>query len=409
MSDDRTFVVIGAGQAGGWCARTLRDQGFEGRVVLIGDEAYAPYERPPLSKEALTGAAGIEQAYLWPPESWDEINVELRLGCAVTEIDAAGHAVVLDGGERLPFDRLMIATGSRPRLPPVPGVDLPGIHVIRAMPDTEAIRAAIAPGKTAVVIGGGWIGLEAAAAFRKLGMEAVVAEAAERLCGRAVTPAISDYLLTLHHQHGVDIRLGCGVAGFEGDGKLERVTLADGSTVETPVAVIGIGIVPNVELAQAAGIACENGIVVDAQCRTSAPDIFACGEVTNQPALGGGRVRLESWENAQNQGIAGAKAMLDAGEDYGEIPWFWSDQYDVNLQLVGLPAGWDAEATRGSAEEGAFITFYLKGGSIEGAVAVNKGGDLRFARRLMNAGVEVTPEELSDPTVKLQALLKKKK
>jgi 3-phenylpropionate/trans-cinnamate dioxygenase ferredoxin reductase subunit len=407
MSDTRCFVVLGAGQAGGWCARTLRDQGFEGRIVLVGDEAYAPYERPPLSKEALTGDAPVENAYLWPPESWNDINVELRLGCRAEALDTAAHTVALAGGETLAYDRLMIATGSRPRLPSVPGVDLPGIHVIRAIPDTEALRAAVAPGKTAVVIGGGWIGLEAAAAFRKLGMEVVVAEAAERLCGRAVTPAISDYLLNLHRGHGVDIRLNCGVAGFEGDGRLERVALSDGSTVEAAVAVIGIGIVPNVELAAEAGITVENGIVVDDLCRTSAADVFGCGEVTNQPALGGGRVRLESWENAQNQGIAGAKSMLDAGAPFGEIPWFWSDQFDANLQLVGLPAGWDEEATRGSMADGAFITFYLKGGRIDGAVAVNKGGDLRFARRLMNAGVTVTAAELADPSVKLQALLKR--
>jgi 3-phenylpropionate/trans-cinnamate dioxygenase ferredoxin reductase subunit len=402
VTDSRTFLVVGAGQAGGWCARTLRSEGFEGRVVLIGEEAYAPYERPPLSKQALTGEATVESAYLWPPGSWDEIGVELRLGWRVESIAPDRHTATISGGETIAWDRLMIATGSRPRMLEAPGAELAGIHTIRTIPDTEAIRAQVAPGRTAVVVGGGWIGLEAAAAFRKLGMEVVVVEAADRLCSRAATPAISDYLLKLHRDHGVDIRLDCVVGRFDGDGALERVLLGDGSAVDAAIAVVGIGIVPNVELAEAAGIETADGIRVDAFCRTSAPDIFACGEVTDQPVWG----RLESWENAQNQGIAGARAMLDVGAAYGEAPWFWSDQYDANLQIVGIAREWEEEATRGSAADGAFITFYLTGGKIVGAVAVNNGRDLRFARRLMQTGATVTAAELSDPNVKLQALLK---
>ena len=403
MTDSRTFLVVGAGQAGGWCARTLRSEGFEGRIVLIGEEAYAPYERPPLSKQALTGEATVESAYLWPPGSWEEIGVELRLGCRVESIAPDEHTATISGGETMAWDRLMIATGSRPRMLEVPGAELAGVHTIRTIPDTEAIRAEIAPGRTAVVVGGGWIGLEAAAAFRKLGMEVVVVEAADRLCSRAATPATSEYLLKLHRDHGVDIRLDCVVGRFDGDGALERVLLGDESAVDAAIAVVGIGIVPNVELAEAAGIETANGIRVDAFCRTSAPDVFACGEVTDQPVWG----RLESWENAQNQGIAGAKSMLDSGEAYSETPWFWSDQYDTNLQIVGTAREWEEEATRGSAADGSFITFYLTGGKIVGAVAVNQGRDIRFARRLMQAGASVTAAELADPSVKLQALLKR--
>jgi 3-phenylpropionate/trans-cinnamate dioxygenase ferredoxin reductase component len=408
MTDARSFVVVGAGQAGGWCARTLRDRGFEGRVVLVGDEDYAPYERPPLSKEALTGEAGLESAYLWPPASWQELNVELKLGCRADAIDPEAHTVSLAGGEVLRYDRLMLATGSRPRQLDAPGADLPGIHLIRTMHDASAIRAEVKPGETAVVIGGGWIGLEAAAALTKLGMTVVVAEAASRLCGRAVTPAISDWLLDFHRGKGVDVRLNCSAARFEGGDVLERVVLGDGSVVDARLCIVGIGILPNVELAEAAGIRVDNGIVVDELCHTSAADVFACGEVTKHPnALLGRQVRLESWENAQNQGICGAKAMLGTAEPYNEVPWFWSDQFDANLQLVGLPLDWDEEATRGDPAEGAFITFYLKDGRIEGAVAVNQGRDLRFARRLMQAGVTVTAAELKDPSVKLQALLKR--
>ena len=408
MTESRIFVVVGAGQAGGWCARTLRDSGFEGRVVLVGDEDYAPYERPPLSKEALTGDAPIESAYLWPPASWAEIGVELLLGRRAERIEPDEHRLVLAGGEALAYDRLMIATGSRPRRLAVPGADLPGIHMIRTMHDTEAIRADVGPGDTAVVVGGGWIGLEAAAALVKLGMTVVVAEAAGRLCGRAVTPAISDWLLGFHRAKGIDVRLSCAAERFEGDDRLERVALTDGSVVDARLCVVGIGILPNVELAADAGIATENGITVDDRCRTSAADVFACGEVTSHPnALLGRRLRLESWENAQNQGICGGKAMLDQAEPYNEVPWFWSDQFDANLQLVGVPEDWDEEATRGDPAEGTFITFYLKGGRIEGAVAVNQGRDIRVARRLMQAGATVTAAELADPSVKLQALLKR--
>jgi len=408
MSDSRTFVVIGAGQAGGWGARTLRDSGFEGRIVLVGEEPHLPYERPPLSKSALLGESGLEDAFFWPQEEYDKLEIELRLGVAATAIDRAAHRVALSDGGTLAYDRLLLATGARPRPLPVPGADLGGIHYLRDIADTLAIRGDMEGAGAALVVGGGWIGLEVAAALRKQNRPVIVVEAADRLCGRAVTPAFSDWLLELHRDHGVDVRLNTGVERFEGDGRLARAVLTDGETADCTLAVIGIGVVPNSELAAAAGLAVDNGVVVDDRGRTSDPDIFAAGDLTNHPnALLNRRVRLESWENAQNQAIAAAKAMLDAGEPYAEIPWFWSDQYDVNLQLVGLPDAWDSEVTRGDPAEGVFVTFYLKGGRIDGAVAVNNGRDLRFARRLMQRGTQVSPEELADPAVKMQALLKR--
>ena len=407
MASNRTFAIIGAGQSGGWTAKTLRDEGFDGRIVLIGEEEFPPYERPPLSKAILLGEAAADSASLWPPESYDEWDVELRLGTRVERIAPDEHALFHGGGERLEFDRLMVATGGRARTLPVPGADLAGIHTLRAIPDTLAIRDAIAPDARVLVVGGGWIGLEVAAAARRLGAEVIVAEMLDRLCARALTPEFASHVLDLHRGHGVDVRLGTAVERFEGDGRLERAVLSDGTAVAATLAVVGIGMVPNVDLAEDAGLAVANGIVVDEFGRTSHPDIFAAGDVTNHPnAALGRRIRLESWENAQNQAIAAARAMLDKGEPYGGVPWFWSDQYDVNIQLVGLPENWDETVTRGDPAAGQFITFYLKGGKIDGAAAMNNGRDVRFARRLMQAEKIVDPARLADPSVKLQALLK---
>jgi 3-phenylpropionate/trans-cinnamate dioxygenase ferredoxin reductase subunit len=407
MSGPRTIAIIGAGQAGGWAAKTLRDEGFAGHIALLGDEAHPPYERPPLSKAALLGAWPVEKCYLWPAESWREWDVDLRLRCHALRILRDRRLVEVEDGEPVAYDRLLIATGTRPRPLTAPGAELDGVLYLRYIPDMLAIRAHMDAGGRALVVGGGWIGLEVAAALRTLGHAVTVVEAADRLCGRAVTPAISDWLLALHRARGVDVRLGCSLNRFEGAQRLERAVLDDGSTIDVSLAVIGIGIVPNVEIAAEAGLAVDNGIVVDELCRTSDPDIFAAGDVTNHPSpLLGRRLRLESWENAQNQAIAAAKSMLDRGSPYAEVPWFWSDQYDANLQIAGIPLDWDAEVTRGDPAAGPFITFYLKGGRMEGAVAVDQGRELRFARRLIRMGRDVSPAALADPAVKLQALLK---
>ena len=407
MADDRTFVIIGGGQSGGWTAKTLRGEGFEGRILLIADEPYIPHERPPLSKQVLLGEQPPESTYLWPAESYDESNIELRLGVQATRISPAEHTIEIDGGETIPYDRLMIATGARVRRLPVTGAELAGVHYLRGIRDTEAIRADLAANARVLVVGGGWIGLEVASAARRLGGQVTVVEALSQLCGRALTPDLADWVLALHRGHGVDVRLETSVEHFEGDGRIARAVLSDGSSIEADLAVIGIGVVPNVEIAAEAGLAVDNGIVVDELGHTSDPDIFAAGDVTNHPnALLGRRIRLESWENAQNQAIATAKAMIGTGTAYAEIPWFWSDQYDVNIQLIGLPEGWSETVTRGDRDAGQFIVFYLKDGQIDGAAAINSPRDIRFARRLMAAGKVVDPTQLADPDVKLQALLK---
>lgn len=404
---DQTFAIIGTGQAGGWTAKTLRDEGFDGRVVLIGEENYPPYERPPLSKEVLLGDAAPESTYLWPEGTLEGQDIEFKLGTRVSRIDRSSKTLEFDGGETLGYDRLMIATGTRVRRLDIPGADLGGVHYLRAIPETLAIRKDIAAGGRVMVVGGGWIGLEVAAAARKQGAEVTVIEAADRLCGRALTPDLSEYLLQAHLGHGVDIRCNTGIERLEGDGRVSRAVLGDGTALDIGTCVIGIGILPNDELASAAGLDVDNGIVVDEFCRSSDPDIFSAGDVTNHPnPLLGRRIRLESWENAQNQAICAAKSMLDNGAPYSEIPWFWSDQYDMNIQLVGLPVGWDETVTRGDPASGAFMVFYLKDGKIDGASAINNGRDIRMAKRMMAGGIAPSPADLADESIKLQKLLK---
>jgi len=407
VSDDRTFIIIGASQAGGWTAKTLRNEGFEGTVIMIGEEPYLPYERPPLSKDALLGETDVESTYFWPPETYEEDRIDVRLNTRVTAIDREAKTVTLDNGETLTWDKLAITTGARVRPLPIDGADLSGVHYLRNMDDTLAIREDAVKGGTAVIIGGGWIGLECAATLGKLGCKPVVVEFADRLCGRAVTPDISDWMLEFHRAKGVDVRLNTGVEKLEGDGAVSRAILSDGSAIDCSIVVIGIGVLPNVELAEEAGLEVDNGIVVDEFCRTSDPDIFSAGDVTNHPnGLLGRRIRLESWENAMNQGINAGKSMLDAGAPYSEIPWFWSDQFDANIQMIGLPEEWDETATRGDKSANEFVEFYLKDGVIVGAISVNSTRDLRFGKRLMQAGKQVTAADLANTDIKMQALLK---
>ncbi|NKB20841.1 MAG: NAD(P)-binding protein [Alphaproteobacteria bacterium] len=408
MSDDRTFVIIGASQAGGWVAQTLRNEGFEGKVILIGEEPYLPYERPPLSKAALLGEVTVDSTYFWQADALKEADIEVRLNTRVTAIDRDAKEIETDGGERITYDKLAITTGARVRKLPIEGADLPGVFYLRTMEDTLAIREAVKDGTTAMIVGGGWIGLECAATLTKLGCKSIVVEAADRLCGRAVTPEISDWMLNFHTGHDVDVRLSTGIEKFEGDGKLERAVLPGGDSIDCSIAVVGIGVIPNVELAQDAGLDIDNGIVVDERACTSDPVIVAAGDVTNHPNdLLGRRIRLESYENAQNQGITAGKAMLGTAEPYSEIPWFWSDQFDANLQMIGLPQDWDETATRGDVAANEFVTFYLKDGVIDGAISVNNPRDLRVGKRLMQGKKPVSAAELEDPETKMQALLKR--
>ena len=407
MTDDRTFVIVGASQAGGWVANTLRSEGFEGKIILIGEEAHIPYERPPLSKEALLGDVTVDSTHFWKKQTLEESKIELRLGTRVTSINRKTRKVITENGEEIPFDKLAITTGARVRKLSIEGSQLPGVSYLRTIDDTLEIKNQITKGTNALIIGGGWIGLECAATLTKLGCNSIVVEAADRLCGRAVTPEISNWMLDYHSKNGVDIHLNTGIDIFQGKEKLESAVLSNGEKVDCTVAVVGIGVIPNSELAADAGLDVDNGIVVNEQTQTSDPDIYAAGDVANHPnAILSRRIRLESYENAQNQGIAAGKAMLGNSEPYSEIPWFWSDQFDANIQMIGIPENWDTTATRGKPENNEFVTFYLKNGVIDGAISINNPRDLRFGKRLMQEKKQVSVEDLSNMGIKLQALLR---
>ncbi len=401
-----TIVIIGAGQAGGWAAQTLRKEGFAGKVVLIGDESHPPHERPPLSKAVLAGEVAPETTHLFKPGVLEELRLEWRRGERGAAIDREAKRVVLGHGELIAYDRLILCTGGRARWPSVPGADLPGVFALRTIEDALAIGRALEPGKRLVVVGGGWIGLEVAATARKKGVFVTVVEARPRLCERTVPSQVSEYLLALHRKNDAQVILGCGIVGFAREpGKPLSVQLDDGRALEADIAVVGVGLVANDELARAAGLACENGVLVDDQCRTSDPDILAAGDVAIAPNRWiGQRIRLESWQNAQEQAIVAAKVALGRDVRYDPLPWFWSDQYDMNLQIYGLPAPSQRAVVRGEMGSGSFVVFYLDGERVKAAVAANATRDLRFARRLIENETAVGPEKLADTSVPLSKL-----
>ncbi len=407
MSEDRTFIIIGASQAGGWIAKTLRTEGFEGKVILLGEEPFFPYERPPLSKGALLGDVDVDSTYFWAPESYEAEDIDVRLNTRVVGISRDAKTVTLANGEILSWDKLAITTGARVRPIEIEGSELNGVHYLRTIEDTLAIQKDIQRESNALIVGGGWIGLECAATLKKLGCNPIVVEFADRLCGRAVTPQISEWLLDFHRSRGVDIRLRTGVEKFHGKDRVLSAKLSNGDEVNCSLVVIGVGVIPNVELANQANLQVDNGICVDEMCQTSDPDIFSAGDVANHPnSYLNRRIRLESWENAMNQGISAAKSMLGKQIRYSEIPWFWSDQFDANIQMIGIPLEWDTTATRGNMEANEFVQFYLKDGLIVGAISVNSTRDLRLGKRLMQAGKQVTGKDLENVNLKLQTLLK---
>ncbi|MSO94037.1 MAG: hypothetical protein EXQ86_11645 [Rhodospirillales bacterium] len=403
MASDPNFVIIGAGQAGGWAAATLRAEGFAGRVVIIGAESYPPHERPPLSKGVLAGDAGIEKTFLRPSAFYGEKNIELKLGASVEGIDCKNQRLRLAGGEAVPYDSLLLATGARVRRLPVPGSDLAGVHYLRTIDDMLAIRPRLEPGCRVAVVGGGYIGLEVAATARKKGCDVTVLEMQDVAMPRVVAPEIGKFYVDVHRSRGVDVRLGVRVVRLEGKERVERVVASGETTIDADLVVIGVGILADADLAATAGLAVENGIVVDEFTRTSDPHIFAAGDVANawNPALGR-RVRLESWQNAQNQAIAAAKTMAGKPVPYGEIPWFWSDQYDLNLQMVGMPETWDALIVRGAMGQGPFTAFYMKDGVVVGANAVNNARDIRFARKWIAEKRRVDADKLADAAIPLK-------
>jgi 3-phenylpropionate/trans-cinnamate dioxygenase ferredoxin reductase subunit len=399
------IVIIGAGQAGTQAVATLRAEGFDGTLTLVGDEPFAPYQRPPLSKAYLSGAMERERLFLKPDAFYRGASCELRTGVTALEIDRAARHVGLGDGSSLPYDKLLLATGSRVRRCTIPGNDLPDISYLRGIADVDAMRPHFAAGARLAVVGGGYIGLEVAAVARKLGLEVTVFEALDRVMARAVSKPLSDFYERVHRDAGVRFHLNTPVEVFEGAGKLEAVR-AGGKRYATDFALVGIGILPNVELAQAAGLSCNDGIVVDQHCGcTSDAAIFAAGDCTQHTSRDGKSVRLECVQNAIDQAKHAALAMVGKPVPYREVPWFWSDQYDLKLQIAGLAWPGDRLVMRGDPAARKFAAFHLRNGAVAAVEAVNAAPEYMTGRKLIAEGTEVSPERLADTAVPMKNIV----
>jgi 3-phenylpropionate/trans-cinnamate dioxygenase ferredoxin reductase subunit len=407
MGEDRTFLVVGAGLAGARAVEALRERGFGGRLVLVGDEPHLPYDRPPLSKGYLKTGEGLKEAFLHPQDWYAARDVELRLGAAVTAIDRAAREVVIDGGERLGYERLLLATGSSPRRLRIPGADRPGVLYLRTIEDSDRLREAFRPGARVVFVGAGWIGLEAASAAREAGADVTVLEALDRPLGQVLPPELSEVFARLHREHGVDLRTGAQVAAVEAEGdRLTCVRLHDGELVPAEVVVLGVGAVPNTALAEEAGLEVDDGILVDEQCRTSDPDVFAAGDVASQahPFLGT-RVRVEHWANALNQPAAAAGAMLGGDDVYDELPFFYTDQYDLGMEYTGRGSPGDEVVVRGDLAAREFIACWLDaGGRLTAGMNVNVWDITEDLKALIRSRAVVDRARLADPDTPLADL-----
>lgn len=399
------FVVIGAGQAGASLVAKLRSSGFEGEITLIGEEAVPPYQRPPLSKAYLLGDMALERLFLRPESFYAEQAITLRTGAQVDKIDAAAREVHV-GGEVISYDALALTTGSAARrLPAAIGGDLAGVYTVRTLGDVDAMAPEFAEGKRAVIVGGGYIGLEAAAVARKLGVEVTLIEAAERILQRVAAPQTSDYFRALHQRHGVVIREGVGLAELTGETRVTGALLADGTQLEADFVIVGVGISPNDALAREASLLVDNGIVVDANGRTSDPHIWAAGDCAIFELRGAQR-RLESVQNAIDQAEVVAENMMGAGKTYEPKPWFWSDQYDVKLQIAGLNVGYDSVVARGDPNGDAVSFWYYEGDTLRAVDAMNDARNYMIGKRLIEAGKSPLPDVIANPDTDMKALLK---
>jgi 3-phenylpropionate/trans-cinnamate dioxygenase ferredoxin reductase component len=401
-----TFVIVGASLAGGGAAATLRQEDFDGRVVLIGAEPQPPYERPPLSKDYLRGESSFEQTLVQSSDFYGENGIETRFGVRASRVDPAKKVIELDGEEGVAYDKLLVATGGRNRRFPVPGLDLEGVYDLRTMADCERIRAEIGPGRKAVVVGMGFIGSEVAASLRQSGVNVVVVDRNKVPLRRVLGEEVGRVIEGIHRDHEATLIFEDTVAAFEGADRVERVVTQGGRRIECDFVVVGLGVEPVTELLADTGAEIDNGIAVDEFCRTGVEGIYAAGDVANHyhPVFEQ-RIRVEHWQNALNQGPAAARNTLGKDEPYDDIPWFWSDQYDFNLQYTGFHTEWDELIVRGSMEERNFVAFYRKDERVLAAVAVNRGKDLRRSMRLIKAQRPGDATKLQDPDVDLRALV----
>ncbi|KQP45635.1 pyridine nucleotide-disulfide oxidoreductase [Pseudorhodoferax sp. Leaf274] len=413
MSSNGPLVIVGAGHAGAELALSARQQGWAGTITLVGEEVHLPYQRPPLSKAYLSGSADGAALELRSPEAFDKAGVTLKTGTRVLRIDRAARQLLLADGSHLAYAKLALCLGGRPRplTAPglVPGSTPPNLHCLRTRGDADGLRAQLAPGRRLVVVGGGYVGLEVAASARKLGASVVVVEGQPRVLARVTGPALSAFYEEVHRAAGVDLRTGVTVNRAEcapGSGAIEALVCSDGSVLHADLVLAGIGMLPNVELAAAAGLAVADGIVVDAFGCSSDPDIHAAGDCTNLPsALYGRRLRLESVPNALEQARAVAAALCGKPKAYDPVPWFWSDQYELKLQMVGLSHGEDQCVLRGAPGTRSFIAFYLRAGRVVAAEAVNRPQDFMVAKRLVAASAPALPQVLADESQPLKGLL----
>ncbi len=400
-------LIIGAGHAGGSAAALLRQYGFEGEIVLAGEEAAAPYQRPPLSKAWLKGEAGLEDLLLRPESFYVEQKIDLRTGVTATAIDVAARTVTFADGALEAYDILILATGSTARRLAIPGADRSDLLELRTLEHAERLKSVLAPGKRLAVVGGGYVGLEAAASARALGAEAVVIERMDRVLARVASETLSAFFTDYHRARGVEILTGAEVSGFEGGGvRPEGVRLADGTLIAADAVLVGVGALAREALARTAGLPCENGVVVDENARTADPSIYAIGDVTHRPIpVHGGRMhRLESVPNSLEQAKQAAAAIVGRAPPAAEVPWFWSDQYDVKLQIAGLPFDADHQVVRGDPASGAFAVFHLNGDRIVCVEAVNAPADFMGGRLLIGKATPVDPVLLADPSVSMKSV-----
>ena len=405
MAAEQTFVIVGGGMAGAKAAETLREEGFDGRIVLIGAESLRPYERPPLSKDYLRGETEQEKVHVHSEAYYGEHDIDLRLGREVSRLDTGSREVTLDDGETLRYDRLLLATGAEPRRLPIPGADLDGVLYLRTVPDSDRIRERLDRGGSLVVVGAGWIGAEVAASARQRGMEVTIVEPMSVPLERVLGPEMGAFYRDVHADQGVQLLLGTGVEAFEGGTAVERVRTNDGQTLDCDAVVVGVGVKPRTALAEAAGLAMGDGVLADELLQTSAEGVFAAGDVVSaQHPFYGQRIRVEHWANALEQGPAAARNMLGAGAPYDKLPYFFSDQYDVGMEYAGYATSWDRVVVRGDLAGREFIAFWLAGDRVLAGMNVNVWDVTDTIQRLIRERVAIDDRRLADPDVPLDEL-----
>jgi len=401
----KTIAIVGAGHAAGQAVATLKQKKFDGHIILIGDEPYLPYQRPPLSKKFLAGEMPAERLYVKPAAFYEDPQIDLRLNTRVDSIDRSARRLTTANNDEIAYDKLILALGSRVRKVAVEGSELDGIHYLRSIADVDDIRAAVSTGSRVVIVGAGYIGLEVAAVCRQLGLDVTVIEMADRVMSRVVSPQVSNFYQQTHESRGVKLLLSTGLSSFHGDGKVESVLTSDGQALAADFVVVGVGILPNAELAESAGLEVNDGIVVNDQCETSDPDIYAVGDCTSHPnAIYDRRLRLESVHNALEQAKTAASNICGIETHYSQVPWFWSDQYDLKLQIAGLSQGYDEAILRGDPDGASFSCLYLQDGILIAVDAINAPKDFVQSKALIASHARIDPQRLADVDIALKDL-----